>query len=38
MYVNTGATTGVITSLTNGNLTWLNGWQYIFSITYRTAV
>jgi hypothetical protein len=36
-YINSGATTGDIRTLTNGNIVWDDGYQYIFTITYQSA-
>ena len=36
-YINSGATTGDIITLTNGSIPWSNGYQYIFTITYQSA-
>jgi hypothetical protein len=37
IYINSGATTGDILTLTNGAITWTNGFTYIFTLTYRTS-
>lgn len=36
-YLTSNNTTGQITTLTNGNLTWVNNYKYIFTVTYLSA-
>lgn len=36
-FLNRGATTGLISSLTNGAISWTNGYRYTFSLYYQVA-